>query len=73
MKYYSYIMRVKSDINEIEPATLCVCRGSEKVHDRYKRFIAYKKGYEYIAIPYWTNDKNETWKILIENKIELLK
>jgi hypothetical protein len=30
MKYNPYKMRVKSDINKTEPATLCVCRGSVK-------------------------------------------
>lgn len=45
----------------------------QKLKDRYKRFIAYKKGYEYLVIPYWTDDENETWKKLINNKIELLK
>lgn len=41
----------------------------QQVRDRYKKFIAYKQGYNYIAIPYWTDDKNETWKQIINNKI----
>ena len=40
-----------------------------QLHDRYKKFIAYKNGYEYIVIPYWIDDDNETWKQLINNKI----
>ena len=41
----------------------------QQVRDRYKKFIAYKQGYNYIAIPYWTDDKIETWKTLINDKI----
>ena len=41
----------------------------QKLKDRYKKFIAYKNGYNYMAIPYWTDDKDETWKQLINNKI----
>lgn len=42
----------------------------QQVRDRYKKFIAYKQGYEYIAIPYYTDDKKETWKKLIDDKIK---
>jgi len=41
----------------------------QRVRDRYKRFIAYKRGYKYIAIPYWTDNVSEEWKQLINNKI----
>lgn len=41
----------------------------QQLYDRYKKFIAYKKGYEYLVVPYWTDNKNETWKELINNKI----
>lgn len=40
-----------------------------KLYDRYKRIYAKSKGYEYLEIPYWTDDKDETWKKLIDNKI----
>lgn len=40
-----------------------------QLYDRYKRFIAYKKGYEYLAIPYWIDNKQEDWKKLINNKL----
>lgn len=40
-----------------------------QLYDRYKRIYAKVKGYEYLAIPYWTDDKKETWKQLIINKI----
>lgn len=40
--------------------------------DRYKKFIAYKQDYNYIAMPYWTDDKEETWKKLIDDKIKEL-
>jgi len=41
----------------------------QKVRDRYKKFIAYKYGYEYIEIPYWLDDEDETYKKLINYKI----
>lgn len=40
-----------------------------KLKDRYKRIKAIQEGYYYLEIPYWTDDKNETWKQLIDNKI----
>lgn len=42
----------------------------QQVRDRYKKIIAKSQGYNYIAIPYWTDDKDETWKQLINNKIK---
>jgi hypothetical protein len=41
----------------------------QQVRDRYKRIYAKSKGYEYLEIPYWADDKDETWKQLIDNKI----
>jgi hypothetical protein len=40
-----------------------------KLHDRYKRIYAKSKDYEYLEIPYWTDNKNEDWKLLINNKL----
>lgn len=45
----------------------------KQIYDRYKKFIAYMKGYNYIAIPYWTDNKKEEWKQLINDKIEEIK
>ena len=42
----------------------------QKVRDRYKKFIAYKQGYEYLAIPYWTDNKSKDYKTLIDDKIK---
>lgn len=39
-----------------------------KLYDRYKKYCAYKAGYHYLAIPYWTED-DESYKELINNKI----
>lgn len=36
--------------------------------DNYKKQYAISNGYYYLEIPYWT-EKDETYKILIENKI----
>lgn len=41
-----------------------------QLYDRYKKYIAYINGYHYLEIPYWTDDKNETYKKLIDKKIE---
>ena len=38
-----------------------------------KKDYALSRGYFYLAIPYWTNDENETWKSLINNKINAIK
>lgn len=42
----------------------------QQLHDRYKKYIAYINGYNYLEIPYWTDDKNETYKKLIDDKIK---
>lgn len=42
----------------------------QQVKDRYKRIFAKSKGYNYIVIPCWTDDKKETWKQLIDDKIK---
>jgi hypothetical protein len=41
-----------------------------RLHDRYKRIFAKKRGYFYLEIPYWTDDKKELWKKLIDDKIK---
>jgi len=41
----------------------------QKLKDRYKRIFAKSQGYLYLEIPYWTDDKEETWKKLIDDKI----
>ncbi len=44
-----------------------------KLYDRYKRMYAKSKGYEYLEIPFWLDDRNETWKQLINEKISIFK
>ena len=39
-----------------------------RIYDRYKKYIAWINGYEYLEIPYWT-EKDESYKTLIDNKI----
>jgi len=41
----------------------------QKLKDRYKRIFAKSQGYFYVEIPYWADDKDETWKKLIDDKI----
>jgi len=41
-----------------------------KLYDRYKKFIAHINGYNYLEIPYWEFDENDTYKQTILNKIE---
>lgn len=40
-----------------------------KLYDRYKWYCAYMHGYEYLEIPYWT-ENNEKYKELIDIKIK---
>ena len=42
----------------------------QKLKDRYKKIKAIQQGYFYLEIPYWTDDKDETWKQLINNKLK---
>lgn len=43
-----------------------------KLYDRYKSYVAYKNGYHYLEIPYWT-EGDESYKMLIEDKIKTIK
>lgn len=38
-----------------------------KLYDRYKQYIAYKNGYNYLSIPYWF-EMNDSYKDLIRQK-----
>lgn len=40
-----------------------------KVRDRYKRIYAKLNGYKYLEIPYSADNKKQTWKKLIDDKI----
>ena len=42
----------------------------QKLLDRYKRMYAKSQGYEYLEIPFWTDNAKEEWKWLINNKIK---
>lgn len=37
--------------------------------DKLKKDYAINKGYHFLEIPYWTDDKKETWKKIIDKKI----
>ena len=45
----------------------------QKLKDRYKSYVAYRRGYDFLEIPYWTDDEDMTWKSLIDNKIKEIK
>lgn len=38
-----------------------------KLYDRYKKYIAYKNGYNYLVIPYWF-EQNDNYKDLVRHK-----
>lgn len=40
-----------------------------QIRDKYKHIFVEQQGYSYLEIPYWTDDKEETWKKLIDDKI----
>ncbi len=44
-----------------------------KLYDKYKKDYALSQGYFYLEIPYWTDDEEETWKKLIDDKIKEIK
>jgi hypothetical protein len=41
--------------------------------DKFKKEFALANNYSYLEIPYWADDKNETWKDLINKKIDEIK
>ena len=45
----------------------------QRLHDRYKRYVAYCNGYFYLAIPYTADNKEETYKKMIDDKIKEIK
>ncbi len=40
--------------------------------DEYKKQFALNNGYFYLAIPYWADDENETWKMMINDMLEFI-
>ena len=46
---------------------------NRKLKDRYKKIFAKSQGYFYLEIPYWCDDYKESWKDLINNKINNIK
>ena len=46
---------------------------SEFVKDKIKKEFALSQGYHFLEIPYWSDDKDNTWKQLINNKIQEIK
>ena len=45
----------------------------QKWKDQYKKEYAISQGYEYLEIPYWYDDKNQTYKKVIDEKISYIK
>lgn len=43
---------------------------NRKLLDRYKRIYAKTNGFFYLEIPYWCDDNEESWKLLINEKIK---
>lgn len=41
--------------------------------DKIKKIYAISNGYNFLEIPYWTDNKKETWKMLIDRKIESIR
>ena len=44
-----------------------------QIKDEYKKNFALINGYNYVEIPYWTDNKKESWKLIIDNKIKEIK
>lgn len=45
----------------------------QQLKDRYKRIYAKSQGFHYLELPYYTFDKKDTYKTLINNKINEIK
>ncbi len=44
-----------------------------QLYDRYKKYVAFCNGYFYVVIPYWADDKDETYKKIIDDNISKIK
>ena len=44
-----------------------------KLYDRYKKYVAWKNGYNYLEIPYWSDNSHDEWRMLIDRKINTIK
>jgi len=42
----------------------------QKLKDEFKKQYVLNNKFHYLEIPYWTDDKKETWKKLIKNKVK---
>lgn len=49
------------------------CLEYQQWKDKYKKEYALSQGYFYLEIPYWADDKDESWKKLIDDKIKEIK
>lgn len=70
MHYKTHFYTTFKPYNNKTPEELLEYR---KKLDAYKKTDAIKHGYHYLEIPYWTDDKKETWKMLIDRKINTIK
>lgn len=43
-----------------------------KKRDEYKKQYALSQGYYYLEIPYWADDENETYKIMIDDMLDYI-
>ena len=65
-----YNTRYFQTINKCSDEEATKMLKQRKLYDRYKKAYAEHCGYEYLEIPYTAFDKNETYKQMIDDKIE---
>ena len=68
-QHYELIGKNSKWLNGLTPSEYLHQR---KLKDRYKKIYAISNGYEYLEIPYWCDDKEESWKQLIDDKIKAI-
>lgn len=65
-----YDMRYLKTMSKLSGNKLVEAFEYQQWKDQYKREYALSQGYSYLEIPYWTNDSQETYKQLINDKID---
>lgn len=68
-QHYEHIGKTSKWLHNMTPEQFLYYR---RIKDRYKKIFAKLNGYRYLEIPYWTDDKNETWKKEIDNIINVI-
>lgn len=67
IQHYELLPEKNQWLNGVTPESYLKRR---KLLDRYKKIYAKSKGYKYLEIPYWSDNENNDWKMLIDKFLE---